>query len=136
MQLSFRLDKRPGESHLALDGKIDKPLVEVLMCAMIYSFPNFAPVFSASGSREEPNQTSHMTDFSEPTRQPRYCQRGRPTTGSIFQHFPIANHRKYFPNMGYPWLVWCPNTRNQYPTVRVTPVSGSESYAVLPVTYE
>ena len=37
--------------------------------------------------------------------------------------------------MGDPWLDWRPNTRNQYPTTRVTLVLGSDSYAVLPVTY-
>ena len=69
-----------------------------------------APASSAATRGEEPNQTSHMTDFSEPTRQPRYCQRGRPTTGSIFQHFPIANHRKYLPCKSQPtWDThgWC-----------------------------
>ena len=34
MQLSFRLDKRPGESHLALDGK--NLLFLVSGCLLIY----------------------------------------------------------------------------------------------------
>ena len=62
-----------------------------------------ASASSASGSSQpEKNPMIHMRGFSESTQQPRYCQRGRPTTGSILQDTPIANHRKYFPCKSQP----------------------------------
>ena len=38
MQLSFRLDKRPGESHLALDGK---KALSVLVCRLLFGLCAF-----------------------------------------------------------------------------------------------
>ena len=51
----------------------------------------FATASSASGgsrTRKRTHLMSHKTDFSELSKQAGYCQRGRPTTGPILQHFP------------------------------------------------
>jgi hypothetical protein len=54
MQLSFRLDKRPGESHLALDGKNSR------LCKMrrYFSEQTISGISSAISGKSLPNECS------------------------------------------------------------------------------
>ena len=49
MRLSFRLDKRPGESHLALDGK-KKAFAEFDLKGST-TFPDLRPIFEQEGNQ-------------------------------------------------------------------------------------
>ena len=61
MQLSFRLDKRPGESHLALDGKKIRELMDrkVLLLSHVPGTLNPADCFT----KRLPTQKWNMLGF-------------------------------------------------------------------------
>ena len=107
---------------------------------MIYQFPNLlqTPQPAAAAARKnEPNLMSHKTDFSELSKQARYCQRRRPTTGSIFQLFSLllaatkSLPSKSQPTWETPGWIGTPANASKHCTSRVRPVLGSDFYTVL-----
>ena len=85
---------------------------------------------------------SHKTDFSELSKQAGYCQRGRPTTGTILQLFSLLlAATKSLPSKSQPtsethgWI-GTPTNVSKHCTSCVTPVLESDFCTVLPLTYK
>ena len=84
---------------------------------------------------------SHKTDFSELSKQPGYCQRGRPTTGPILQLYSLMlAASKSLPSKSQPtWethgWIGTPTHVSKHCTSSVTPVLVSDFCTVLPLTH-